>query len=264
MSQPDALKQSPRMLYFAHLKQTQSQITGSINSLRATLTRLFDARHQVLQALVKDEAARGPTLLWFARALAGCAKRAQMNAENQLSAQGVIQGLGQPQIGGSVVRFRAMAEYMQLCQMEGSGAAGFSLNVGHALLALAKPIKDHSGIDTWYVVRDDDYARMLLAPLREVSKHGDEAACTDALEDEGYVTSLTAEPSFKTQVFWLSAYAIHTVLLPQIKYATSFLQAGGHFQASGNQNGSHDCIGEFFCFDVVVRDPAFVERLAHG
>ena len=50
-----------------------------------------------------------------------------------------------------------------------------------------------------YVVRDEDSAKMLLAPLREEAKHGDAEAVARCLEDEGYILSLAQEPSFKTQ-----------------------------------------------------------------
>ena len=50
-----------------------------------------------------------------------------------------------------------------------------------------------------YVVWDDDYARMLLAPLRDEAKHCDEAAVQRARESDAYVASLASEASFKTQ-----------------------------------------------------------------
>lgn len=111
----------------------------------------------------------------------------------------------------------------------------------------------------------EDFAQQLLAPLfADEAKHGDADAVARALEDDEYVQSRAQDASFKTQVFWLTAYAIHVLVLPVMKLAQAFVQAAGHFQAKGEMDIFTDCYGEYLCFDVALRDPAHLERLGHA
>ena len=57
---------------------------------------------------MKEEAARGPVLMWFGRALAGCAKRAGL--QHEIHPQQIVQSLEQnAMFQKSIIRFRAMS-----------------------------------------------------------------------------------------------------------------------------------------------------------
>jgi ubiquitin conjugation factor E4 B len=259
---------SAKHVKFAHLSRTTThELRASLAQIRAQLGSVMDSILALTQPLIRaDENTRISVLKWFACAIKNSSARATMGWQQQMAPHGVnlAEHLVSPQaagqLGGSFERFR-MIMNMQAVRMKGIISSGTAMNLAWTILELCKPIKlqNCGGVDEFFLVSTDPIAQELQAALAAEARLGD----ADRVKSIQASHQSEGPGAFKSHIFWLAVNAVHALVLPTCKEAETAIQCASVFSRDKKEVPMNDAYGEYFCFEVLLNNPRFMESLAH-
>ena len=259
---------SAKHIKFRALSRTSvNELRASVAQIRAQLAAVMDSVLSILQPMIRaDETSRLSVLKWIACAITNSSARSTMGWQQQMAPHGaqlaehLLSAQAAAQLSGSLERFRMLMN-MQSVRMKGVLSSGACMNLAWTIFELCKPIKlqNCGGVDEFFLASSHPTAIELQSVLAHEARLGDSDRVKQIIDSK----SPAVPGAFKSQIFWLAVNAIHTLVLPTCKEAEMAVQCASVFSRDKKEGPMNDAYGEYFCFEMLLDNPRFMEALAH-